>query len=176
MSFVRPEAIVALTRWREVAIALAAAAFGLWVATRGGYFYAVLGGVILAFALGFALSAWRRLRFAPDADAPGMVEIDEGAIAYFGPETGGVVALSELDEVQATAHPSGLAWRLHQSDGTVLTIPAAASGADQLFDVFGALPGASTRPFLAAVEHPPAGTLRLWRRRAAAHEPRLPRP
>ncbi|KPQ14869.1 MAG: hypothetical protein HLUCCA09_03205 [Rhodobacteraceae bacterium HLUCCA09] len=176
MSFVRPEALAALTRWREVALALAFAVFGLWVATRGGYFYAVLGGAICAFALGLALAAWRRLRFAPGADAPGVVEIDEGAIAYFGPETGGVVALSELDEVQATAHSSGLAWRLHQSDGTTLTIPAAARGADQLFDVFGALPGASTRTFLAAVEQPPAGTRRLWRRRAGAHEPRLPRP
>jgi hypothetical protein len=176
VSFVRPEALATLARWREVALALAAAAFGLWVATRGGYFYAVLGGAVCAFALGLALSAWRRVRFARDTDAPGIVEIDEGAIAYFGPETGGLVALSELDEVQATAHQSGLAWRLHQSDGTVLTIPAAARGADQLFDVFAALPGASSRTFLAAVEHPPAGTARLWRRRADAREPRLPRP
>ncbi len=176
MSFLRPEAAAALARWREVALALAAAAFGIWVATRGGWFYAVLGAVVLAFGLALALAAWRRMRFSRDPDAPGVVQVDEGAVAYFGPETGGVVALSELDEVLAVAHPSGMAWRLRQSDGTALTIPAAARGAEQLFDVFGALPGASARTFLAAVERPPAGGRRLWRRHDNAQEPRLPRP
>ena len=176
MAFLRPEALAFLARWREVGIALAAAAFGLWVATRGGYFYAVLGGAVVAFALGLALAAWRRLRFARAPGAPGVVTVDEGAIAYFGPETGGIVALSELAEVQAVATPDGLAWRLLQTDGGAVTIPAAARGADQLFDVFSALPGASARPFLDALDHPPGGVQRLWRRPGGAAEPRLPRP
>jgi len=176
VSFVRPEAMALLLRWREVALALAGAAFGLWVATRGGWFYAVLGAALLAFALGLALSAWRRMRFAQEDVAPGLVEVDEGAIAYFGPETGGVVALSELTEIAAVPGPGGLHWRLAQADGRRLDIPAAARGADRLFDVFAALPGARARAFLEAVEHPPAGPLRLWRRADARFEPPLPRP
>lgn len=176
MSFLRPEAVSALLRWREVALALGSAAFGLWVATRGGWFYAVLGAAIAAFALGLALSAWRRMRFGQGGAAPGVVEIDEGAIACFGPETGGVVALSELTEIAAVPGPGGLHWRLVQADGRRLDIPAAARGAERLFDVFAALPGARAAAFLDAVEHPPAGPLRLWRRTDAPADPRLPRP
>ena len=176
MSFLRPEALAVLLRWREVALALAGAAFGLWVATRGGWFYAVLGAALLAFALGLALSAWRRMRFARAGDAPGVVQIDEGAIAYFGPETGGLVALSELTEIAALPGPGGLRWRLAQADGRQLEIPAAARGAERLFDVFAALPGARPGAFLDAVERPPAGPRRLWRRADAPAEPPLPRP
>ena len=176
MSFIRPEAVALLRRWREVASALAGAAFGVWVATRGGWFYAILGAAVVAFALGLALSAWRRMRFAQGGAAPGMVEIDEGAIAYFGPRTGGVLALSELTEITAAPGPDGLVWRLRQADGRHLDIPAAAHGAERLFDVFGALQGARAHDFVAAVERPPAGPRRLWRRADAPPDPPLPRP
>jgi hypothetical protein len=176
VSFLRPEAVALLARWREVALAIAAAAFGLWVATRGGWFYAILGAGVVAFALGLALAGWRRMRFAQDGGAPGLVEIDEGAIAYFGPETGGVLALSELTEIAAAPGPDGLVWRLAQADGRCLDIPAAARGAERLFDVFAALPGARAHVFVAAVERPPAGPRRLWRRADAPPEPPLPRP
>jgi len=84
----RPEVKALLLRWREVALALAGAAFGLWVATRGGWFYAVLGAALLAFALGLALSAWRRMRFAQEDVAPGLVEVDEGAMhGWTGPDS-----------------------------------------------------------------------------------------
>jgi hypothetical protein len=176
MSFIRPDAARVLARWREPALGLAAAAFGLWLASRGGWFYIVLGTAVVAFALGFALSAWRRMRFAQGGGAPGVVEIDEGAIAYFGPETGGLVALSELTEIAAMPGPGGLRWRLAQADGRHLEIPAAARGAEGLFDVFAALPGARPSLFLDAVEHPPAGPRRLWRRAGLPSEPPLPRP
>lgn len=176
MSLIRSGARNFLQRWREVAFALASALFGAWVALRGGWFYGTVGLLVTAFALGLALSAWRRLRFARAADAPGIVELDEGAIAYFGPETGGVVALSELSAVFAVVESSGLVWRLHQNDGRSLSIPAAARGAEQLFDVFGALPGASTEVFLSAMRNPPDGERRLWQRQRDTGEARLPPP
>ncbi|MEM0936874.1 MAG: hypothetical protein AAF646_06410 [Pseudomonadota bacterium] len=174
MSFLRPEALATLTRWRELALTLAAAAFGLWVATWGGWFYGVIGAVILTFALGLALTAWRRLRFAAEASAPGIVRYDEGAIAYFGPETGGLVALSEVTEVRIAASPQGPVWRIAQEDGRIVAIPVRAAGADKLFDTFAALPGASARAFLSAVEHPPEGERRVWQRADRPAEPRLP--
>jgi hypothetical protein len=173
MSFLRPEALAALRRWRETALALVAASFGLWLTLRGGVFYGVLGAVVIAASLGLALTAWRRLRFGIGGAAPGLVQIDEGAIAYFGPETGGIVALSELEQVEALTEEGRLAWRLTQSDGRGVTIPAEARGAEALFDVLAALPGVTPGQILAVRQSPPAGRRRIWRRRPG-DEPRLP--
>jgi len=176
MSFIRPEARAALLRWREVALGVAAAAFGLWVVTRGGWFYGVLGVLIVGFAAGLTLTAWRRMRFRAHGTAPGIVQYDEGAVAYFGPETGGVVALSEVTEIAAVATPQGLVWRISQAQGPRVDIPVGAAGADGLFDTFAALPGARPSAFLDAVEHPPEGSRRIWRRAGPTPEARLPRP
>lgn len=173
MSFLRPEALAAITRWREVGAALAAGALGAWIATRGGYFYGALGGLILAFGLGLALAAWRTLRFARADVAPGVVQIDEGAIAYFGPEIGGVVALSELSRIDVLATSDGPSWRLSHDDGRAVTIPAAATGAEALINTFAALPGASLPTFLDALDHPPEGARTLWRRDGASAGPAL---
>ncbi len=176
MSFIRPEAMATLTRWREVALSLAGVAFGTWVMLRGGWFYGILGGLVLTFALGLALTGWRRMRFDTGDGAPGIVQYDEGAIAYFGPETGGVVALSEITEVQAVSRPGGLVWRIEQTDAAAVEIPVGAHGAERLFDTFAALPGARPAAFLDAVENPPQGQRRIWRRAQPATESSLPRP
>ncbi|MEM1429916.1 MAG: hypothetical protein AAGG09_10700 [Pseudomonadota bacterium] len=176
MSFIRPEARAALLRWRELAVTLAAAAFGVWVATRGGLFYGSLGTLVCLFALGLALAAWRRMRFGAHGTAPGIVRYDEGAVAYFGPETGGIVALSEVREISAVATENGVVWRIEQTAGPRVEIPIGASGAEGLFDTFAALPGARPAAFLQAVEHPPDGIRRIWRRDGSGDEPRLPRP
>ncbi|MEM9248992.1 MAG: hypothetical protein AAGB05_09880 [Pseudomonadota bacterium] len=175
MSFIRPEAMATLTKWREVALSLAGIAFGGWIMLRGGWFYGVVGGLIGAFALGLALTGWRRMRFRSDAVAPGIVRYDEGAIAYFGPERGGVIALSEISEIAAVNGPTGLLWRISQIDAAPVEIPTGAQAADRLFDTFAALPGARPRAFLDAVEHPPEGQRVLWRRTTPEREAALPR-
>lgn len=176
MSFFRPEAMTTLRRYREIALCLAAVAFGLWVYSRGGLFYAVLGLSIATFSLGLSVAAWRRLRFAISGEAPGVLTIDEGAIAYFGPVSGGAVALSELTLIEILPQEGQHAWRLSQADGHAITIPTGARGAERLFDVFGALPGARAETFIAALAHPPQGPRRLWMRRGTESEPGLPRP
>ena len=178
MSFVRPEIVAGLTRWREPLLALGFAALGVWLALRGGAFYGTLGSLAVGVGLGLALSAWRRMRFAGDGRAldPGVVQIDEGAIAYFGPETGGVVALSDLVLVEAAALDGVRLWRLRQEDGRTVAIPMAAKGAERLFDVFGALPGARIEVFLAARDGaPPRAPRTLWRRASAQRDPALPK-
>lgn len=179
MSFLRPEAAAALKRWREVGLALGGVAFGLWLSLRGGWFYGVVGALVGAFSLGLAITALRRLRFRQEGDAPGVLELDEGAIGYFGPTSGGAVALSELARIDLTHAGPHPAWRLTQADGRAITIPVAASGAERLFDVFGALPGARAEAFLTALEAPDGPDRTLWRRPGAPGAPAastLPRP
>ena len=151
MSFVRPELVAALSRGREVIFGGALAAAGGWLVWLGGYFLAPLGLALLALGVGWAVLASRRLRFGQAGDAPGVVEVDEGQIAYFGPQVGGAVGLPDLVEIRLITMRGRRLWRLKQSDGQAMLIPVEAAGADRLFDAFAALPGMDTAALVAAL-------------------------
>lgn len=151
----RPEALALLIRWREVAAAAALAALGLWTAAHGGLLLTPLGAAIVALALAWGLNARRRMRFHQTVAAPGIVEVTEGQVAYFGPAgtgpQGGMIALPDLVELHLVARHGRRAWRLRQTDGQVLTIPVDAAGADLLFDAFVMLPGMDSAALVAAL-------------------------
>jgi len=151
MILIRPELLAALSRAREVILGLVLAVAGGWTGWLGGYFFVPLG-ILLAFVgLGWALLALRRLRFVQGGDAPGMVEVNEGQIAYYGPSVGGVVGLPELVEIRLITMRGRRLWRLKQADGQAILIPVEAAGAERLFDAFAALPGMDTSALVAAL-------------------------
>jgi hypothetical protein len=168
---IRPEVRATLRRWREVIAAGLVAALGLWLVMLGGYLLVPLGGAVMILAAGWALIALRRIRFLRGVAAPGVVEVDEGQIGYFGPTFGGFVALAELAELRLAEFHGARAWRLKTQDGQVLLIPVDAAGAERLYDAFAALPGIDMARITAALDHEQA-TLPLWRRAPAP----LPRP
>lgn len=175
MSFVRPEARAALWRWREVLTGLGALVLGLWwVLGTTGLLQWVGGAVALAGAA-LAAAGVQRGRFRAGAGGPGVVQVDEGQIAYFGPLTGGVVALSEITAltIDHTARPPH--WVLEQPDQDDLRIPLNAEGAEALFDVFASLPGLRTERMLAAMRngagHPPDRPEVIWKRPDARTTP-----
>lgn len=165
---IRPEARVALVRWREVIAAAATGLLALWMGSYGGYLLLPAGGMIAVASLAWGIVAARRLRFETPVDAPGLVEVDEGQVGYFGPTFGGMVALADIDELRLTEWHGARQWRLRTGDGQVLLIPEGARGAERLFDAFATLPGidlaALTRAH--AAPRPPAEP--LWRRARAA--------
>lgn len=164
---IRPEALAALARWREVAGAFVLALLGLWVFTFGGWFFQGIGLLLAAAGLAGALIAFRRLRFRRAVAQPGIVEVDEGQVRYLGPHGGGFVALTEVTRLEILADLSGRRWwRLGEAGGNVVAIPVAAEGADQLFDAFASLPGLSPAALLAALEAPEGGAITVWRREA----------
>ncbi|WP_102226054.1 hypothetical protein [Acidimangrovimonas sediminis] len=167
MAFLRPEATALLHRWREAIAAAAIAAGGVWIVFWGGYFFAALGAAIALTGAGLGLIARRRMRFARGTGAPGLVEVVEGQIGYFGPHGGGYVALADLDELALVSRGSGRAWRLAQGDGTLLAIPVDAAGAEALFDAFAGLPGLETPALIAALDGPELAARIVWRRRLA---------
>lgn len=116
MAFLRPEIAALFARWHEVLAGLAIAALGGWVGLWGGPFFAVVGGAVALTGAGLALIGWRRIRFARGAGAPGLVEVVEGQISYFGPHHGGFIALSDLSEIALIPGAEGRAWRLSQPD------------------------------------------------------------
>lgn len=154
---IRPDAMALLSRWREVILAGITAALGLWVATRGGPILAAVGLAVAALGGGWALSGWRRLRFAQETAAPGVVEVIEGEVRFFGPATGGAVSLADLTELRLITLRGRRLWRLKQHDGQALLIPIDAAGAEALYDGFTTLPGLDMAAVLAALSPAPTG-------------------
>jgi len=173
MSFLRPEVVAAAHRWREVLAGLGVVLAGGWLATLGGWFFQGLGALVALAGVGIAVSGARRLRFRPAGRAPGIVRMLEGQVAYFGPETGGFAALTELEELRLAPGPDGPAWVLVQP-GALLVIPVAAEGAEALHDWFAALPGIDMGTVTSALGRPLPGPRVLWRRRPRAQLPRGP--
>jgi hypothetical protein len=160
LSFIRPELAERLRHWREpIGWGLVFAA-GLWMVWSG---YArlepavfVLGLLAAAAGLGLMRSAVRRLRLSADVPAEGVVVIDEARIVYLGPRAGGVVDLPSVTRVEIVTRPhvppaSPHAWVITAEDGTRLTIPLGAAGAEGLFDALSPLPGIDFDAGIAAV-------------------------
>ena len=151
---IRVEVSDAAWRWREVIAAGGLGAFGLWLIWLGGFLLGPIGALMLVLAAFWGVTAWRRVRFAQEVAAPGMVEVDEGQVGYLGPSFGGYVALPDLVEVRLVTMYGRRLWRLKQADGQALLIPVDAAGAERLFDAFGSLPGMDMAALLAALETP----------------------
>lgn len=148
---IRSEALATLYRWREVAFAGGLAAWGLWFVALGGWVLVPLGAGALALAAVLGLTALRRLRFAQTIAAPGVAEVIEGEVRYFGPNVGGMVSLAELTEIRLIRLRGRRLWRLKQADGQALLIPVDAAGAEALFDGFATLPGLDMAAVVAAL-------------------------
>jgi hypothetical protein len=164
---IRPAARAALLRWREAGAAAATIALGLWLFALGGYLLQGLGLLVAGTGAGWGLIALRRMRFLRAVTAPGLVEVDEGQISYFGagPALGGQVALRELTEIRLLHLRDQHYWRLKQADGQAILIPVAAAGAAALHDAFATLPGIDMRRLSAALDQR-VSVQSLWRRPA----------
>lgn len=175
MSLIRPQARAALWRWREVLAGGGAAALGLWWVLGGAGIVHWLGWVVIAAAGALGLAGVQRARFRTGAGGPGVVVIDEGLIAYLGPQTGGAVALSEMTALALDANGTRR-WLLSQPGQPDLAIPLDAEGADALFDAFATLPGLRSGQVVAAMRRPAPGQHLLWERAGRISEQISKRP
>jgi len=161
--FIRPEIQRALWWLREVVTGLALILLGIWVVLGLGGLMSFLGsGLIVAGGL-LALIGVQRTRFRQSSGGLGMVDLDEGQVTYFGPLTGGAVALRDLEDVSLLRSRQTPHWRLRAGDTEVL-IPTDASGADALFDAFATLPGLKMEKVLAELSAKGAHDTVIWSR------------
>jgi hypothetical protein len=175
MSFLRPEAVAALHRWRGVMIGAGVAALGLWWIVTSHGLLAWIGWPLLAIGAALAFTGLQRLRFVTGRGGPGVVSITEGQVAYFGPLTGGVIALSELDRLEIDHSSKPAHWVLYQPDQPPLAIPLTAENAHALFDIFAALPGLSMEHLLAQMRKGRSHVAVIWHRDAPPARLTLPR-
>lgn len=172
MSFVRPELLDRLRPWREAILWAAVTAAGLWLLLRSLAPVAPIGatfGAAIALGGGALLrAALRRVALGAERAAAGIVEVDEGRIAYFAALGGGfadVPTLARVDIVEM-GH-SGHAWLLTSEDGSRLAIPLGARGAERILDALAALPGIDFGVGVAAMSRPGPLPTRVWTRPAA---------
>ncbi len=159
--FLRPEARAALLRWRDVLAGTGVILFGLWLALTRYGFVAFLGWVCLLLGAALIYTGVQHLRFRTRGEGPGMVEITERRVTYYGPLTGGMADLDLLARLELVpgkpAH-----WQLTAETGGRLAIPVNAAGADGLFDLFAALPGIRTEAMLSALQETPNAPVLVW--------------
>lgn len=164
MSFIRPEARATLWQWREVIAAVLMFLIGLKWAYGGFGFTAITGWALVATGLVTGVIGAQRMRFRRGSGGPGVVQVDEGQIAYFGPLTGGAVAASELERLALDKSARPPHWLLEQPGQPPLAIPVNAEGSDALFDVFAALPGLRTERMLSELRNGGPHQVVIWER------------
>lgn len=158
MSLIRPEVSDQISRWREALLGAVVLAFGLrWALGSGvlavfGILIALIGGALIYVGI-------LRGRLRRPGRGAGVLQLVEGQLGYFGPDTGGVVAVDLIQRISK----SGDTWLIEDTEGTRLEIPANAAGADCLFDVFAMLPGLDMST-LASDDPGPRETALLWTR------------
>ena len=164
MSFIRPEAKLALWRWREVLVAGFVLILGLsWINGPGGLL-GWIGWLLVAVAIALAVIGVQRARFRTGTGGQGVVTVDEGQITYFGPLDGGVIATREIERLALDPTSTPAHWVLEQPGQAELHIPVNAEGAEALFDVFSALPGLKTEHMLAELNGGSAHPVVIWER------------
>ncbi|OSP55711.1 hypothetical protein BV911_06280 [Pseudoruegeria sp. SK021] len=165
---IRPEVWAKARNARELLVGAAIALVGLiWM--LNSFALGRLPGVMLGL-LGCAIAflGVQRLRFRVRGDGPGVVQVTEAQVAYFGPLEGGVVALDQLRSLHLDPTGTPLHWCLRHDAGPDLHIPVTAKGAEALFDAFSQLPDIHTERMLRALNAPGRVTQIVWQRPAKA--------
>lgn len=162
MNFIRPEAAAFLWRWREIFYGLVALCIGLYLMLQFGGLLLGLGGVVVGVAMTLVWIGIQQGRFRKPVNGPGVVQVDEGRILYFGPLTGGAAEASDISRVVLDTSAEPHHWVLSQPGAKPLAIPVNAKGADALFDVFAALPGLQTGHMLTHLNAPEPHPVVIW--------------
>jgi len=163
MSFIRPEVLSGIWRWRE-------ALFGLFMAACGMYWAVSQQGVLAAIGTSLAVvgsliifAGIQRTRFRVGAGGPGVVQVHERLVTYYGPLEGGSVSIDALASVELEPRAKPAAeWVLTEVGGTPLHIPTNAENAEMLFDVFATLDGIRTENMLTQLRSHPEERVSIW--------------
>lgn len=158
---IRKDAAATLGRWAEALVGLGIAALGAyWAFFTGGGLLHYIGYLVILIGAVVTFSGIQRARFDQGGGGPGVVQIVEDRISYFGPQTGGVVDLPELRSL--TLDLKEKVWVLRQDGHLPLHIPLNAERAEALFDVFARLPGLRTEQMLGQLEAGGDHSIVIW--------------
>jgi len=163
--FIRPEVKAAAWRFRDIIAAGLIGGLGLWLIYHGRGFLPWLGWIFLALGAVALVAGVQRTRFRQGDDGPGVVQITERRLAYFGPLDGGVMDINDISTLafDPGGHPAPH-WVITGPENRDIAIPTTAKGAEALFDTFSSLPGIKTDKLLGVLSEPPDHRVVIWSR------------
>ena len=164
----RPELRLTAYRWREALIGLALVVVGLWVAigSRGNVIFGI-GLVLAALGLIVCVTGAQRALLRRAGGGVGLVEIRERQLTYFSGTGGLAISLDDVRRIAietraADAVQSEMDWLIDVVGQPTLRIPAAAEGAEAIFDALAGFPGADYAAVLRASGASAPARFEIW--------------
>ena len=156
--------INSLLIWREPLTAIVLAALGLyWVINSHGILYTIgFGFLITGTTLAYA--GYQRIRFKRAETGGGLIDFTEGQISYFGPKTGAIFSIDEINCLILDQSNSYSKWIVEITAGDKVEIPTNVKGNEVLFDVFNNLKGFQTEKMLEALSSSESIKTVLWQK------------
>lgn len=169
MNFIRPNVRAHFSKWAEAYLVTLILIIGVRVLIRGfvieSIVYEIVGAIISVIGLVLLRGTIQRIQFRRSQKAPGMVDVTEREISYFGPMHGKTLSLESLSKIElreSEAYAS--VWVLHNSEGDPMIVPTSAKGSDRLFDAFTSLSGVRMDALVKAVNTVPVHNHVIWER------------
>ena len=156
--------INSLLIWREPLTAIVLAALGLyWIINSHGILYTIgLGFLITGTTLAYA--SYQRISFKRAETGGGLIAFTAGQISYFGPQTGAIFSIDEINCLILDQSNSYSKWIVEITAGNKVEIPTNVKGNEVLFDVFNNLKGFRTEKMLEALSSSESIKTVLWQK------------
>tara|TARA_Y100000385_G_scaffold92190_1_gene95183 strand:+ start:610 stop:1098 length:489 start_codon:yes stop_codon:yes gene_type:complete len=156
--------INSLLIWREPLTAIVLAALGLyWIINSHGILYTIgFGFLITGTTLAYA--GYQRIRFKRAETGGGLIDFTEGQISYFGPKTGAIFSIDEINCLILDQSNSYSKWIVEITAGNKVEIPTNVKGNEVLFDIFNNLEGFRTEKMLEALSSSESIKTVLWQK------------
>ena len=150
--------------WRETMVAIIFAGLGLyWTINSYGTLYFIGYGVLL-FGIIFAYVGYQRACFKRKETGGGIVEFTEGQISYFGPKTGAIFSIEDIECLSIDKSNSSSIWIIERTANYKVEIPTNVEGNEVLFDVFNSLKRFQIHQMLEALSSSRCNKTVLWQK------------
>ena len=150
--------------WRETMVAIILAGLGLyWTTNSYGTLYFIGYGLLL-FGIIFAYVGYQRACFKRKETGGGIVEFTEGQISYFGPKTGAIFSIEDIECLSIDKSNSSSIWIIERTANYKVEIPTNVEGNEVLFDVFNSLEGFQIHQMLEALSSSRCNKTVLWQK------------
>ena len=150
--------------WRETMVAIIFAGLGLyWTINSYGTLYLIGYGVLIIRII-FAYAGYQRASFKRKETGGGIVEFTEGQISYFGPKTGAIFSIEDIECLSIDKSNSSSIWIIERTADYKVEIPTNVEGNEVLFDVFNSLEGFQIHQMLEALSSSRCNKTVLWQK------------
>ena len=150
--------------WRETIVSIIFAGIGLyWTMNSYGTLYFIGYGVLIIGII-FAYVGYQRASFNRKETGGGIVEFTEGQISYFGPKTGAIFSIEDIECLSIDKSNSSSIWIIERTADYKVEIPTNVEGNEVLFDVFNSLEGFQIHKMLEALSSSRCNKTVLWQK------------